>query len=190
MNCRQASESSQANSVPAASENGDAAAAIDYTAPEHAEMYKEVLGHFRNDAYRIPGVRNGKLSEEERFWLMGSGQAAIERLEGTLRWRRKFGVYDLTAEQVEPEAVTGKEFIFGYDAHGRPALYMVPSRQNTEESPRQIQFVSIVLMINFADRGKNPSFATSKLVLNILQTHYPERLANSLILNVPFLIQA
>ena len=91
---------------------------------------------------------------------------AIERLEATLRWRRKFGVYDLTAEQVEPEvsqprvglafplsgpflrafllfakAVTGKEFVFGYDTHGRPALYMVPSRQNTEETPRQIQFV-------------------------------------------------
>jgi hypothetical protein len=29
---------------------------------------------------------------------------------------------------------------FGYDTHRRPALYMIPSRQNTEESPRQIQF--------------------------------------------------
>ena len=87
--------SSQANSAPTASENGDAAAsdvAMDYTAyppplrstekpitasaavkllsPEHVEMYKEVLGYFRNDAYRIPGVRSGKLSEEERFWLV------------------------------------------------------------------------------------------------------------------------
>jgi CRAL/TRIO domain len=89
---------------------------------------------------------------------------AIERLEATLRWRREFGIYDLTAEQVEPEvsesrvehvfltrfvfflylfakAVTGKQFVFGYDTHRRPALYMVPSRQNTEESPRQVQFV-------------------------------------------------
>ena len=29
---------------------------------------------------------------------------------------------------------------FGYDAHRRPALYMNPSRQNTEESHRQIEF--------------------------------------------------
>jgi CRAL/TRIO domain len=29
---------------------------------------------------------------------------------------------------------------FGYDTHRRPAVYMIPSRQNTEESPRQIQF--------------------------------------------------
>ena len=32
---------------------------------------------------------------------------------------------------------------------------------------------TLSLMINFADRAKNPSFGTSKTVLNILQTHYP-----------------
>jgi hypothetical protein len=86
---------------------------------------------------------------------------AIERLEGTLKWRRGYGIYDLTAEHVEPEvrfyapsshcvqwglkilrekALTGKMITFGYDTHRRPAVYMIPSRQNTEESPRQIQF--------------------------------------------------
>lgn len=37
------------------------------------------------------------------------------------------------------KAVTGKQVVFGYDMLRRPALYMIPSRQNTEESPRQIQ---------------------------------------------------
>ncbi|KAI0001454.1 CRAL/TRIO domain-containing protein [Russula compacta] len=182
-------------------------------------MHEKVLEHFRSESYKVPGVQNGSLVEEEKFWLSNdcmlrylratkwnSAKVAIERLEGTLKWRREFGVYDLTADQVEPEAVTGKEIVFGYDRCRRPALYMIPSRQNTEESPRQIQFVvwmmeralelagpgveSVVLMINFADKAKNPSFTTSKTVLNILQTHYPERLGASLILNVPFLIQA
>jgi hypothetical protein len=137
-------------------------------------------------------------------WI--SAKTAIERLEGTLKWRREFGIYDLSADVVEPEAVTGKEVVFGYDTLRRPAIYMIPSRQNTEESHRQIQYVfwvmertleltgpgveSVVLMINFADRAKNPSFSTSKLVLHIMQTHYPERLATALILNVPFLINA
>jgi len=44
---------------------------------------------------------------------------------------------------VEPcadtQAVTGKQLVFGYDTLCRPAWYMMPSRQNTEESPRQIQ---------------------------------------------------
>jgi len=178
-----------------------------------------VLEHFRNDAYKIPNIENGGLQEEEKFWLSNdcmlrylratkwtTAKAAIERLEGTLKWRREFGIYDLSADLVEPEAVTGKEVVFGYDTLRRPALYMIPSRQNTEESPRQIQYVfwvmeraleltgpgveAVVLMINFADKTKNPSFGTSKLVLNIMQTHYPERLGTSLILNVPFLLHA
>ena len=69
-------------------------------------------------------------------------------------------------------------------------------------------------MINFADKARNPSFSVSKTVsifssiararvahrflgrrgiiqiLNIFQMHYPERLAASLVINVPFLIQA
>lgn len=150
---------------------------------------------------------------------------SIKRLEGTLKWRRDFGLYTfITPEHVEPEAVTGKEFVFGYDTRGRPALYMCPSRQNTEESPRQIHFVfwifervielmgpgveyvafcfissfipsfllrrTVALMIDYADKAKNPSFSTARQVLNILQTHYPERLGASLIAHLPWLIHA
>jgi hypothetical protein len=38
------------------------------------------------------------------------------------------------------KAVTGKMITFGYDTHRRPALYMIPSRQNTEDSPRQVEY--------------------------------------------------
>ena len=31
-------------------------------------------------------------------------------------------------------------FTFGYDTQRRPAVYMIPSRQNTGESHRQIEF--------------------------------------------------
>ncbi|EEB88226.1 hypothetical protein MPER_14060, partial [Moniliophthora perniciosa FA553] len=51
------------------------------------------------------------------------------RLEATLKWRREFG------------AITGKMLMFGYDSALRPGLYMIPSRQNTSESKRQIEFV-------------------------------------------------
>ena len=39
------------------------------------------------------------------------------------------------------QAVTGKEIIFGVDTKGKPAFYMIPSRQNTSDPVRQIQFV-------------------------------------------------
>lgn len=125
-------------------------------------------------------------------------QSSIKRLEETLQWRREYGLYELiTPEHVEPEvsrsklsylkrptivvqALTGKEIIFGYDSDERPAFLMIPSRQNTEESPRQLHYAvwmmeraidlmgpgveTLTLLINFAERGKNPSMQTSRTV--------------------------
>ncbi|KAF9030872.1 CRAL/TRIO domain-containing protein [Hymenopellis radicata] len=183
-------------------------------------MYTAVLQHFTADGYSIPDIENGQLTELEKFWLSNecfqrflravkwkSADAAIRRLEVTLKWRREFGLYDkVNAAHVEPEALTGKQVIFGYDTHGRPALYLIPSRQNTTENPCQVDFTvwmlertidlmgpgveDLALLINFADRGKSPSMATSRKVLNILQEHYPERLGMALIINLPFIINA
>jgi len=184
--------------------------------PDHEEKRTKLLETFSDSSYKIPGIDNGELMEEERFWLSNECllrylralkwdlKGAIQRLEDTLKWRRDFGMYSITPETVEPEAVTGKEIIFGYDVMGRPALYLIPSRQNTSESDRQVQFTfwalercidlmepnveNITLLINFGDRAKNPSMAQSRKVLNILQSHYPERLGLALIINVPFLV--
>ncbi|KAI6024974.1 hypothetical protein PISMIDRAFT_90130 [Pisolithus microcarpus 441] len=184
--------------------------------------YDRVLAHFANPEYCLPGTpseKSSKLMEEECMWLSyecllryiraakHDVALAIKRIEDTLKWRRDFGIYDvLTAELVEPEAVTGKEFLFGYDTCGRPGLYMCPSKQNTEEGPRQIQFVvwvleraidlmgpgveTLALMIDFADKAKNSSISTARTVLNILQSHYPERLGVSLIAHLPWLLHA
>jgi hypothetical protein len=47
---------------------------------------------------------------------------------------------------------------------------------------------SVVLLINFADRGKSPTIATSKTILSFLQDHYPERLGFAIFINVPFIV--
>lgn len=46
---------------------------------------------------------------------------------------------------VPQKFVTGKQILFGYDTQNRPALYMFPSRQNTDPSDRQIEQVVWVL---------------------------------------------
>ncbi|KAF8968123.1 CRAL-TRIO domain-containing protein [Flammula alnicola] len=184
-------------------------------------MYDEVLAHFTKSdpEYSLPNIEKGELMDEEKFWLSRECilrylraskwkvPTAIQRLEATLKWRREFGLYDVvSASHVEPEAVTGKEILFGYDVTGKPAFYMIPSRQNTNEATRQIQFAvwmlergvdlmepgveNLALLINFGDRGKNPSISTALSVLHILQNHYPERLGLALIINVPFLVNA
>ncbi|KAI6042522.1 CRAL TRIO domain-containing protein [Pisolithus marmoratus] len=184
--------------------------------------YDRVLAHFANPEYCLPDVpseKTPKLTEEECMWLSyecilryiraakHDVAVAIKRIEDTLKWRRDFGIYDiLTAELVEPEAVTGKQFLFGYDTRGRPALHICPSKRNTEDGPRQIQFVvwmlersidlmgpgveTIVFMIDYADKGQGTSISTSRTVLNIVQSHYPERLGASLITHFPWLLHA
>ncbi|KAG9103102.1 hypothetical protein FRC06_000204 [Ceratobasidium sp. 370] len=186
---------------------------------DQKKAYGIILKHYSSPSYVIPNIEADKaaLTEEERFWLTRECllrylraskwvlATTITRLDDTLKWRRDYGLYDLiTPEHVEPESLTGKEQLAGYDSERRPALYMLPSRQNTDESVRQLQFAvwmleksidvmgpgveNLDLLINFADRSKNPALGTARTMLNILQNHYPERLGLALIINVPTLV--
>lgn len=128
---------------------------------------------------------------------------AEKRIIDTLTWRREYGVEGLTPDHISPENETGKQIILGFDKQGRPCQYLNPGRQNTDVSPRQVQHLvfmvervleilppqqeTLALLINFKS-SKNrsntaPGIGQGKEVLNILQTHYPERLGKALIIN-------
>lgn len=128
---------------------------------------------------------------------------AAKRLLGTLTWRREYGVEGLTGDHISPENETGKQIILGFDIAARPCLYLNPGRQNTEPSPRQVQHLVFMLervidlmipgvettslLINFKSSKSRsntaPGIGQGREVLNILQTHYPERLGRALIIN-------
>lgn len=126
---------------------------------------------------------------------------AIARLQRTLTWRREYGVAKLTPEYISVENETGKQVILGYDIHGRPCLYLLPSNQNTEKSDRQIQHLvfmlervidlmgpdqeTLALIVNYNETksGQNASIGQAKQTLNFLQNHYPERLGRALVIN-------
>lgn len=192
---------------------------------DEQQKYETVLGHFADPKFVVPGVGDGKhtLTEEEKFWLTRecllrylratkwNEKDAIHRIEETLKWRHEFGYYtdEMSPAGVENEGLTGKELAFGYDVTGRPALYMLPSRQNTDGSTtegqrKQLQYAifmmerafdlmgpgieNLALMIDFSDRGKNPSFGTARLMLSYLQNHFPERLGLALVANLPWAV--
>jgi hypothetical protein len=116
-------------------------------------------------------------------------------------WRREYGLRDHTPDYISPENETGKQVILGYDNECRPCLYLAPSAQNTERSPRQIQHLvfmlervidlmpagqeTLALLVNFgaSTKSSNPSISQGREVLNILQNHYPERLGRALCIN-------
>lgn len=126
-----------------------------------------------------------------------------KRLNSTLTWRREFGVDGLTPEHISPENETGKQVILGYDIDGRPCHYLNPGRQNTAPSHRQVEHLvfmmeravelglpgqdTLALLINFKTSKSRtntaPGIGIAREILNILQTHYPERLGRALVIN-------
>jgi hypothetical protein len=128
---------------------------------------------------------------------------AAKRLLGTLTWRRDYGVGNITGDLMSPENETGKQILLGFDIAARPCLYLNPGRQNTEPGPRQVQHLvfmvervvdlmvpgqeTLSLLINFKSSKSRsntaPGIGQGREVLNILQTHYPERLGRALIIN-------
>lgn len=186
-------------------------------AGDQEAKYAELL-QFAESIETVPvstekGAESRPLSDEEKIWLTREcllrylraskwGVAeAKKRLEGTLIWRREYGVYDHTVDYITPEMETGKMYTLGFDNIGRPCLYLNPARQNTERSPRQVHALvfmlervidmmgpaqeTLALLIDFksATNSTSPSVGQGRQVLSILQMHYPERLGRSLIIN-------
>ncbi len=154
------------------------------------------------------------LTDAERMWLTRecllrylraskwSVANAVTRLIATLAWRREYILDSHTAEYISPENATGKQVIMGYDFAARPCLYLNPKLQNTPRSEKQIQHLvfsleraielmppgqeTIALLINYQHAAQGPSTGQGREVLKILQSHYPERLGKSLVINGNF----
>jgi len=131
---------------------------------------------------------------------------ALKRLQSTISWRREYGADTFSADYISPENETGKQLILGYDNEARPCLYLMPAKQNTKMSDRQIHHLcymldrtidmmppgqeSACLLISFkgAGNGHVPTVAQARAVLNILQNHSPERLGKALISELPWYV--
>jgi hypothetical protein len=157
------------------------------------------------------GTDTAPVSEDERFWLTRECllrylratkwdlKSAIQRLRATLVWRREFGADTLTADYISEENAKGKQVQLGFDKEGRPCLYLLPQNQNTKPSQRQVEHLvymlertldihppgqeGLALLIDFRNTGAGgtPPMSISKQVLDILQSHYPERLGRALL---------
>ncbi|KAJ3151611.1 hypothetical protein HDU86_006030 [Geranomyces michiganensis] len=128
-------------------------------------------------------------------------EAAVKRIESTLKWRHEYGPHRIDPAEVEPEAVNGKEFLTGFDLQGRPSLYLVPRKEHTKTYDRQLRYVvynlerairamppgieSLNILIDYEGLSvfTAPPASQSKKVLQILGDHYPERLGKGFIFN-------
>ncbi|KAJ1563769.1 hypothetical protein HK405_000836, partial [Cladochytrium tenue] len=126
---------------------------------------------------------------------------ATARLRATLQWRREYRPTEISADEVEPEALTGKEFLSGFDRQGRPLFFMVPARENTRAHDRQLRFVvynmeracalmppgveQVALVVDYENVSvmSSPPPSVAAKFLDILGSHYPERLGLAVVVN-------
>lgn len=165
---------------------------------EQSIKYTTVLKHFQNPELKVAVKENDKsvkelLCDDEKAWITRECilrylratkwdiQQAIERIEGTIAWRREFGINYQTDEKnkvtpdlVAPESLTGKQVVLGFDNDARPCLYLKPGRQNTKTSHRQVQHLVFCLekVIDFMPSGQD------SLALLIDFKQHPEISAN------------
>lgn len=129
-------------------------------------------------------------------------------MQGTLDWRKKFGLDNIDAwkEVMEKENATGKSYVRGYDKHGHPIVYMKPKYENTKDHDGNIKHLiytmeravacgekmgqgKLTLIIDFDGYSLSnaPPMKTSRETLSILQDHYPERLFRAFLVHTPYI---
>ncbi|XP_039140242.1 phosphatidylinositol transfer protein 3-like isoform X2 [Dioscorea cayenensis subsp. rotundata] len=125
-------------------------------------------------------------------------------LEDTLKWRSNYKPEEIRWPEVAQEGETGKAYRANFqDKDGRTVIVMTPAKQNTTSHDKQLQHLvyllenaisnlpeeqeQMVWLIDFNGWSLSNStpIKTAREATNILQNHYPERLATAFLYNPP-----
>lgn len=136
-------------------------------------------------------------------------EKARKMLEETLKWRAAYKPEEIRWHEVAFEGETGKVSRADFcDRQGRSVLIMRPGMQNTtpsEVSVRHLVYLLENAILNLVEGQEqmcwlidftgftmktNVSVKIASDVINILQNHYPERLAVAFLYNPPKIFQA
>ncbi|KAM7518240.1 hypothetical protein LguiB_017202 [Lonicera macranthoides] len=176
----------------------------------HAESkfneLKDVLGPLsgRNSQYCTDACLRRYL--EARNWNVDSSK---KMLEETLHWRSTFKPEEIRWHEVESEGETGKVYRANFhDRYGRTVLILRPGKQNTTSIDNQIRHLVYLIenailnlpegqqqmawLIDFTgwSFSTNVPIRSARDTINILQNHYPERLAVAFLYSPPRIFEA
>lgn len=143
---------------------------------------------------------------EARNWNVDK---AKKMLEETLKWRSTYRPEEIRWNEVAVEGETGKLFRAGFhDRDGRTVLILRPGMQNTASIDNQMRHLVYLIenailnlpegqeqmawLIDFTGWSLSTSvpIKSARETINILQNHYPERLAIAFLYNPPRIFEA
>ncbi|GKV04840.1 hypothetical protein SLEP1_g16942 [Rubroshorea leprosula] len=143
---------------------------------------------------------------EARNWNI---EKSKKMLEESLKWRSTYKPEDIRWHQVAVESETGKLYRAGFhDRHGSTVLILRPGKQNTtslDDQMRQLVYMIENAILNLPEGQEQMSWLidftgwtlstsvpikSARETVNILQNHYPERLAVAFLYNPPRIFEA
>lgn len=143
---------------------------------------------------------------EARSWNIDKSK---KMLEESLRWRSSFKPEEIRWHEVAVEGETGKVFRANFhDRNGRSVLILRPGLQNTTSLDNQMKHLVYLIenailnlpeeqeqmawLIDFTgwSLSNNVPIKSARDTVNILQNHYPERLAVAFLYNPPRIFEA
>ncbi|TKY57722.1 Random slug protein 5 [Spatholobus suberectus] len=143
---------------------------------------------------------------EARNWNVDKSK---KMLEETLRWRSTYKPEEIRWHEVAMEGETGKLYRASFhDRQGRTVLILRPGMQNTTSMENQMRHLVYLLenamlnlppdqeqmawLIDFTGWSltNNVPIRSARETINILQNHYPERLAIAFLYNPPRIFEA
>ncbi|XP_021900806.1 random slug protein 5 [Carica papaya] len=143
---------------------------------------------------------------EARNWNMDKSK---KMLEETLKWRSAYKPEEIRWHEVAVEGETGKLYRASFrDRNGRTVLILKPGLQNTKSIDNQMRHLVYLIenaILNLPEGQEQMSWLidfsgwtlstsvpvkSAKDTVNILQSHYPERLAVAFLYNPPRIFEA
>ncbi|KAF4383343.1 hypothetical protein CsatB_024582 [Cannabis sativa] len=173
---------------------------------EKVKQLREALGSLsgRSLKYCTDGCLRRYL--DARNWNVDKSK---KMLEESLKWRATYKPEEIRWSEVAHEGETGKVSKANFhDRLGRPVLIMRPGMQNTNSPEGNIRHLVYLIengilnlpedqeqmswLVDFTGFTMNTSISvkTTRDIINILQNHYPERLAVVFLYNPPRIFQA
>lgn len=136
-------------------------------------------------------------------------EKAKKMLEESLKWRSTYKPEEIRWHEVAHEGETGKVSRANFhDRFGRTVLIMRPGKQNTTSAEGNIRHLVYLIensILNLAEGQESMSWLidftgwtlrtqvpvrTALDIINVLQNHYPERLAVAFLYNPPRIFEA
>uniref|UniRef100_A0A0D9VYF0 CRAL-TRIO domain-containing protein n=1 Tax=Leersia perrieri TaxID=77586 RepID=A0A0D9VYF0_9ORYZ len=162
---------------------------------------RAALGHLSSSSEKYCTEACLRRYLEARSWNVDKSR---KMLEESIKWRIAYKPEDTRWPDISVEAETGKMYRANFvDREGRTVVIMRPAKENTSSHEGQIRFLvytlenailslpdnqeKMVWLIDFTGwtLAKATPIKTARETLNILQNHYPERLAIAIVFNPP-----